>query len=127
MSLILKCETGGVQIIKVLLDAIFIDDATCPNAGLRAVISEAADEILGGYATVWRRFYVGNSGRVLVWIIQEVDFLIRKNKHQNQNKINMLESFLLEASQLNDIIVSPDSIKSSTAAKIMCFIGKNCT
>lgn len=107
MSLILKCETGGVQITKVLLGAIFIDDTTCPNAALRAVISEAADEIL-------------------VCIIQEIDFLIRKNKHQNQNQINILDSFLLEASQLNDIVVSPDSIMSSTAAKIICFIGKNC-
>ncbi|KAF2885662.1 hypothetical protein ILUMI_20513 [Ignelater luminosus] len=104
VNLIIKCDVGGVQIINILLDCIFI--GKCENEVVKERIKSTANEMLE-------------------YILQEIDLLIRTQIQQPNTSINILDSFIREAEDLHEILLSSERIKLKTACRIIIFIGCN--
>lgn len=105
VNLIIKCDVGGVQIINILLDCIFITTQN-KNEEVKKTIKLCATEILE-------------------YILQEVDLLIRSQIQQPSTPINILDSFVREVHDVYEILLKEEPVKSQTASRIILFIGHN--
>ncbi|KAK5644511.1 hypothetical protein RI129_005811 [Pyrocoelia pectoralis] len=102
ISLIIKCEVGGVQIINIFLDCISIENLSTSNE-MKSNIQICAQEILEN-------------------LLQEIDSLVRAQSQHPNAVINILDSFIREVDELNDILTS-NQLKADTTSKIITFIG----
>ncbi|XP_031350418.1 integrator complex subunit 5 isoform X1 [Photinus pyralis] len=104
INLIIKCEIGGVQIINIFLDCILIENVSIANT-MKNSIQKCAQEMLEH-------------------LLQEIDSLVRAQSQHPNTVINILDSFIREVAELDEILTSTQ-LKASTAAKIITFIGHN--
>ncbi|XP_022918107.2 integrator complex subunit 5 [Onthophagus taurus] len=102
VNLILKCEKGGSQIIKLLLDCTFLENTTTIDDEMKRNVKLASRD-------------------VLEFILQEIDFSLRFPSKNRQ--INLLKSLTEEIHNIHALLVSSESVKSQTAARILVFIG----
>ncbi|KAK4875105.1 hypothetical protein RN001_011527 [Aquatica leii] len=102
VNLIIKCEVGGVQIINILLDCIFMD-TLIENDSLKNDIKKYAQEMIE-------------------YIMQEIDCLVRTQSQHPNAAINILESFIREVEDVFYILHS-EQIRAETASRIIIFIG----
>ncbi|KAF5276285.1 hypothetical protein FQA39_LY06634 [Lamprigera yunnana] len=102
VNLIIKCEVGGVQIINILLDCIFVEDIL-GNETLKNDIKKCAKEMLEQ-------------------IMQEIDTLVRTQSQHPNAVIHILDSFIREVEDLYEIL-NAQQIKAEIASKIIIFIG----
>ncbi|CAH1979518.1 unnamed protein product [Acanthoscelides obtectus] len=98
VSLILRCDSGGVDIIKLLLDCIQIRDCKGTNEMKQDIIEKSKE--------------------ILVTVIQEIDGSVRKN-----NPVAIVSSFKKEHDKINKMLFSNEKIAYDTACRIVIFLG----
>ncbi|KAF5290000.1 hypothetical protein FQR65_LT11666 [Abscondita terminalis] len=104
VNLIIKCEIGGLQIINILLDCIFMENLI-GNENLKNDIKKCAQEMIE-------------------YILQEIDYLVRTQSQHPNTVIHIVESFIREVEDLFEIL-NCDQIRAETASKIIIFIGQS--
>ncbi|XP_023025427.1 integrator complex subunit 5 omd [Leptinotarsa decemlineata] len=97
-TLILRCENGGEQIIKLLLTCIHLSKVR-GNDQMKNEIVEKSKEILSN-------------------ILQEMDDSVRHG-----HPVGLISSFIKETNELKKMLLSPEKIVYETAGQIVVFLG----
>lgn len=100
VSLILKTEQDGIQIISLLLNYIFLSASDLRNQQAALTINETAHEILEH-------------------VLQEINCHIR-----TQQTVNILNSMANSLPSSFELLLSPEQLKYETATRIVMMIGK---
>ncbi|KAJ8920161.1 hypothetical protein NQ315_011822 [Exocentrus adspersus] len=97
-TLILRCETGAVQIVTLLLNCILVEKVR-GSEDMKNEIIEKSKEILQN-------------------VLLEVDEYIRHN-----NPVNIMISFSKESREIEVMLLDPRSVVCETAARLITFLG----
>ncbi|XP_072378563.1 integrator complex subunit 5 [Diabrotica undecimpunctata] len=96
VGLILRCETGGDQIIRLMLDCI--------------LITKSEEEI--------KNNIVETSKELLTTVLQDMEESVRHN-----NAVDLINSFSKEIPQLVQMLLNSEKVVYDTAAKIVLLLG----
>ncbi|KAJ8941235.1 hypothetical protein NQ318_015667 [Aromia moschata] len=97
-TLILRCESGGIQIIHLLLDCILVTKIRGSDQ-MKNDIIEKAKEILQN-------------------VLYEIDESIRHN-----NPVEIMSSFSKEINEINNMLLSPSKVVYEMAGQLVVFLG----
>ncbi|XP_044754363.1 integrator complex subunit 5 [Coccinella septempunctata] len=100
MTLILQCNTGGVQIVRLLLECITNENWTL------------AGSIVSGIKE--------KCGKLLSTLLVEIDMSLRF-----KNPINLVNSFSQDLNEINRLLLSKHKIEYMTASRLVVFLGRN--
>lgn len=99
ISLILKCEAGGVQLLTMILNCTQITKLKGCNEGIKTDIREKALELLEN-------------------ILQEMDESVRHG-----NPVEILSSCAKDISEINNMLLSSQKIMSEVACRLILYLG----
>ncbi|VEN53047.1 unnamed protein product [Callosobruchus maculatus] len=98
IALMLRCDSGGADIIKLLLDCIHIQKL------------DGSDNI--------RQDIIEKSKEILVSILQEIDGSLRRS-----NPVAITSSFKKDHDKINRMLFSNEKITCDTACQVVIFLG----
>ncbi|CAH0555830.1 unnamed protein product [Brassicogethes aeneus] len=97
VTLILRCESGGAQILTLLLDCVLVTKIRGNDAMKNAIREKAKD--------------------ILEIILLEIDESVRHN-----SPVNLLKSFKKETKELNVLLLNENKLIYETSAQILIFL-----
>ncbi|XP_050314392.1 integrator complex subunit 5 [Anthonomus grandis grandis] len=99
ISLILKCQTGGLQILNLLIQCTQVTKLKGQNASIKSDIREKSLDLLES-------------------ILQEMEDSVRY-----ENPVDILSSLVKDIQKINEMLFSPNKVVSTVAYRLVLYLG----